>query len=1131
MPDELRNWLKGFGLDKYEEIFTSNEIDLSTLPLLTEEDLKDLGLSLGARRRLQAAIGQLPQSGLRPTASPPTNPALSSTSDGRSGAHTPAESGPALTAWERQPDARKPATVLFADVTGSTALTEYLDAEDTHAILDGVRQRMCAAVENNRGTLCRIMGDGVMAVFGAPVASEYHAAEACEAAVEMQHAIRNYANELKAQNGFELKIRVGLHSGEIVILVGGDEDKVEYDADGPTVPIAARMEQVAQPGEVYLTAATYALAGNRIEAESFDPVLIKGVSEPVKIYVLRHVRSAEEAGTDVWRTPFVGRRAELNQFRGSLDTCISEGQGQTMYVRGEPGIGKTRLVEEFSTIARDKGLSVHRGLVLPFGVGKGQDAVRSIVRSLLDLTPSSSEVERQRVIREVLADGLLESSQAVFLNDLLDIEQPLEQRSLYDAMDNATRNQGKQITISNLLCKTSSHGPVLIVVEDVHWADAITLAQLAALTRTVANVPSLLIMTSRVEGDQLDQHWRATTEGAPLTTIDLGPLRAQESIALISGYVDASDALAKTCLDRAAGNPLFLEQLLRTAQEGSEATLPESIQSLILARMDRLEPQHKKALQAASVIGLRFETDALCQLMNTSHYDVRDLVEHNLVRPEGAGYLFAHALIQESVYASLVKGQRRDLHRRAAEWFAGHDLVLYAQHLDRATDNRAPQAYLDAARSQFAQYRTEHALRLAERGLETAAIEREKFELNSFRGEILHDLGRVADSIETYQRNLDIAENDIQRCRARLGVAAGMRIMDELDEALKVLAEAEFEANREGLEAELARIHHLRGNLYFPMGKVDQCVQQHKIALEHARKIGSPELEAMALGGIGDGLYAQGRLLSASKFTSECLEVSHQHGLGRIEVANLPMFLGALYYQNDLHAARDEGLAAAESAQNVGHTRGEIQAHIVVFMAALDLGELDTARKHTELGLSLTNKLGAKRFVSRCLLSEGRIALAEGRSSDAIRILEQAITISRETGIGYIGAAILGTLALAYKDETKREQVLKEGEHILHNGCVSHNYFEFYQDAMETFLAVGDWERVGDYASKLEKCTEREPLPRTDFFIARGRTLASVGQGNRDDLTLQELQRLRDEARAVGLKYALPAIETALSVG
>ena len=168
-------------------------------------------------------------------------------------------------------------TILFADVSGSTARTERLDAKESHSLLYGATQRMCEAVEANRGTVCRFMGDGVLAMFGAPTASEQHAIEACEAALEMQAAVHRYNDD---HDGHELQIRIGLHSGEVVVLTVGDGDKLEYDASGPTVPIAARMEQSAPPGEIYLTAATQSLAQQRIEVESLAPILVKGVSEP-----------------------------------------------------------------------------------------------------------------------------------------------------------------------------------------------------------------------------------------------------------------------------------------------------------------------------------------------------------------------------------------------------------------------------------------------------------------------------------------------------------------------------------------------------------------------------------------------------------------------------------------------------------------------------------------------------------------------------------------------------------------------------------------------------------------------------------------------------------------------------------
>jgi class 3 adenylate cyclase/tetratricopeptide (TPR) repeat protein len=1117
MSKDVTQWLEALGLGKYAAIFAENDVDFRALPALSEQDLKELGVSLGHRRVLQQAIAGLS----RAREQLPAHRASRRTAATDAG----------LAAWERHPGERKPVTMLFADITGSTTLTETLDAEEAHGLLYGATQRMCEAVENNRGTVCRFMGDGVMAMFGAPVASEQHAVDACEAALEMQRAIGDYAADIESHHSSGIKIRVGLHSGEVVVLTVGEGDNVEYDASGPTVPIAARMEQIAAPGEVYLTAATQALGAERVETRALEPVTVKGLSEPVPVFALRRVLSVEEARPESARTPFVGRRPELNQLKGMLDACVEERQGQTVYVRGDPGIGKTRLVEELASAAAAKDVSCHRGLVLPFGVGKGQDAIRALVRSLLRVAPGGGKTDRRRAAETALTGGRLESDQAVFLNDLLDLAQPVELRALYDAMDNATRNKGKQRAVSSLLTTASRRRPVLVIIEDVHWADAVTLAHLAALTRTVAQCAALLVMSSRVEGDQLNSGWRARTEDTALITIDLGPLRTQDSIALISEFVDSADPVAKTCLERAAGNPLFLEQLLRTAQEGSVTRLPDSIQSLVLARLDRLEPEDKRALQAASVIGQRFDTDLLCHLLATTAFDAGGLVEHNLVRREATGYLFAHALIQESVYASLLTDQRRDLHRRTAEWFADNDTVLYAQHLDRAADERAPLAYLEAARSQSTQYRTQQAIRLVQRGLEITASGTERFELDSFCGELLAHLGNVVESMESYRRCLTLAEDDAQRCRARIGLAGGMRIMDRLDEALETLEKAEAEARVQDLKPELVRLHHLRGNLYFPLGNIEGCVEQHRAALKYARELGSAEFEALALGGVADGLYAQGRMRSAHDYCSQCIDVSRRHGLGRVEVANLNMMGGGgtLHFLNELRAAFDQSLRAVEAAHKVGHDRGELLAHIGVSMVSLDLGDPATAGKHAELGLALARGLGAKRFFARLMQCQARVLMVEGRNADAVNTLEAAMSIARETGIGYVGAAILGTLALSAQAPEPRDQFLSEGEELLRAGCVGHNYYEFYRDAIENCLNIGDWQRVERYASALEAYTRAEPLGWSDFIIARGRALADHGRGKRDKATMSELERLRGEAESVGLKPAIPALDVAVA--
>jgi len=470
--------------------------------------------------------------------------------------------------------------------------------------------------------------------------------------------------------------------------------------------------------------------------------------------------------------------------------------------------------------------------------------------------------------------------------------QPVELRALYDAMDNSTRNSGKRATVAELVTRASGRPPLLLVVEDLHWADRPTLDHLAGLTEAVADCPALLVMTSRIEGDPLDDAWRLRIAGSPLLTVDLGPLRPREAEALAGRYLDACGELARRCIERAAGNPLFLEQLLLNTEDGSEAApgVPGSIQSLVLARMDRLGPLDKQALQAASVLGQRFTPDALRHLVERRDYDCDCLVRQYLARPGGEDYyLFAHALIQQAVYTSLLRGKKRELHHRAAVWFAGRDPVLHAEHLDRAEDPSAPQAYLEAARALRDSFRYERALALVGRGLQLVRDRATIYDLTSLQGELLRDLGSIERSIEAFDRALKVADDDRQRCRSWIGIAAGQRVIGRFDEALAILDRAEAVAARSDFADDLAEIHHHRGNVYFPLGNLDGCLEQHRLALAQAERAGSGEAEARALGGLGDAYYLRGRMVSARDQVDRCVGLCRANGYVAIEAANLYM--------------------------------------------------------------------------------------------------------------------------------------------------------------------------------------------------------------------------------------------------
>ena len=1121
MVKKVAEWLHGIGLGQYSAGFEKNAIDWELLPDLDQETLKDIGVDVaGHRLRILKAITALQAD----QSSAISQADITATDETK----TRSPTGEDITAWSRTPGERKPVTMLFADIVGSTALTEKLDAEDAHDLLYRATQHMCQAVENNKGTVCRFMGDGIMAMFGAPIASERHALEACLAALAMQISIDEYANELEASHDTRIQIRVGLHSGEVVVLeVGDDPDKPEYDASGPTVPLAARMEQSATAGTILMTEGTRALAGDLIETNQQPAIAVKGVSEPIAVHQLYKVLSATELSTIVARHPIVGRKSELAQFRGLLEACLESGHGQTVFVRGEAGIGKSRLVEEMTNLAQERGFASPKALVLDFGASKGQEAIPSLVRSLLEITQNSCNNEKEAALDQAENDGIVNHKNRVFLNDLLDLTQSLELRDLYDAMDVQSRKEGKRMALVELVRNLAARNSVLIAIEDLHWADSITLDYLARLASAVAGCSALMVFTSRAEGDPIDMNWRASAGETPIVTWDLSPLRKEESIKLVSTFIDANESFAKRCIERAAGNPLFLEQLLLHAEKGFSESVPDSIKSLVLSRMDQLTVPDKQALQAAAVLGQRFNLDGLRFLIGDPHYECRSLVERHLLRPEGSLYLFAHALIQEGAYGSLIKRQRLGLHRQAAEWYSGRDSILHAEHLDYAEDVSASDAYLIAAKEQSGLYHPERALKLIDRGLEIAPVSN-RFALNYLKGELMRFLGSAPESIEAFRRAGEDAGDDIERCRTSMGLAEGLGLSGKNEELIGVLKDAEIIAKEHLMTLELSRIYQIRGTGYFYQNETEACLDANLASLKYARKANSPEAEAQAFSGMADAEYTRGHLISAYRYYDQCIELAREHGYSRVIAANLPMRGTMSLWQNDIESMKVDFREALNLAEKTRHVRAEMVTLLGARFLA-DIGELNEGEKWLQRGLALTRRLGWNNAEVYFVSDLGRIAIRRGDLLKGRKLAQEAVDKAKgiDSGMPSMGTTTLGVLALALEDPDQRQSTLEKAEAFLDTGAVTYNLM-FYEDAMESCLQMTQWDEVDRYAQALENYTRAEPLPRCAFFIARGRALAAYGRGNRDQNTMLELKRLHDESKQIGLKSMLRGLEATL---
>ena len=1089
---DVAAWLRELKLEHYEAAFRDNAVDGEVLSHLTDADLQQIGVLLGHRKKMLAAIARL-----HDEAGPSPQP------------------GYELAIAEGE---LRQVTVLFVDIAGYSALNSEIGAEQMHELLGGFFSKVDRVIRDHGGYVDKHIGDCVMAVFGAPVAHGNDTERAVRAALAIRATMANEATSTSRM----LKIHVGIATGEVIASGTGSDIHREYTVTGETVNLAARLTDEAGAGEILVSDGVLRALGSKLQCDDVGELVVKGFAAPVRAFRL----GAYDADADTTLGPLVGRDRELQQFTALLAACRGGSEGCCLYVRGEAGIGKTRLVREFESEAVASGFSCHVGLVLDFGVAI--DAIRALVRSLLGLSPSSSIEARAQTARSAVEQQLVPANDLVFLNDLLDVPQTADLRGLYDAMDNPTRLQGRQQLLANLVKALSRRAPCMLLIEDIHWADRSTLQSVATLANAVADCPAILVMTSRVDGDPIDSQWRADTPAASMITVDLGALRPREAVAFARSLIDAEDSAIERLVARAEGNPFFLEQLLRHSLHDTEGGVPGSIQPLVQARIDKLEPLAKRALQAASVLGQSFSLDALRHLLDDPTFDCSDLVAKALVKSMGQQYLFAHALIRDAVYASLLRARRRELHGKAATWYPSRDQTLLAEHLERAESPDAPAAYCDAAERQANLYRYEQALELTARGLTLATRTGDTVRLRQLQATILREIGKPQEAMAAFRALAEMAEDDEARCRAWVGVASCDRLLGSSDAGLAALEHAAPIAQRLKLDRELSEINYYLGSLAFSAGHIEKCLAHYSRAREFAVAIQDGECEARALSGLGDVHYGRGEMRVAIEHFKRCRILSQEHGYGRVEAGSIFMIGAIRRYLAEHEEALDDLRNATVRATTVNNLRTRMTALTIFGEQLVDAARSDEAHEALIEALRLADRFNNQRYGSYILYELGRCCYyAPSRRREAKAYLDKALAFGRRVDMSFVAPRALATLALV--DSAQRISALAEGMRVLHTGCLAHNVLWFYRDAIEAHLKAGDLEQAKACATMLEQYTRQDPLPWSQFVIERGRSLAEYAEGRRDHALFEELANLKGHGERAGLNIALPAITAALA--
>jgi len=752
---------------------------------------------------------------------------------------------------------RKQVTVLFADLKGSMELLGDRDPEDARKLLDPVLELMMEAVHRYEGTVNQVMGDGIMALFGAPVAHEDHAVRACYAALRMQESVKRHAEEAFRSHGVLIQIRVGLNSGGVVVRAIGSDLHMDYTAVGQTTNLAARMEQLAAPGTVLLAPMTLQLAEGYVQVASRGPVPVKGLSETIEVYEVvgpGAVRSRLHAAAARGLTRFVGRDAEVDELHRAMDHAQA-GHGQVVAVVGEPGVGKSRLFWEFTRSHRLQGWQVLESGSASFGKTTAYLPIIDLLKAFFRIEArDDTRTIREKVTGKVRSlDRALEPALSALLA-LLDV--PVEDPG-WARLDPPQRRQRTVEAVKGLLVRESQVQPLLLLVEDLQWIDAETEAVLDSLVEGLPTAKVLLLVNYRPE----HQHaWGPKTYYRQLRLDPLPASSAEDLLTSVLGTDPSLEELKCTLITRTEGNPLFLEESVRSlvetrtliggrgayrlARDATAAQVPTTVQAILAARIDRLSLDDKRLLQAAAVIGKDVPFALLLAVADLGEEDLRRGLAH-LQAAEflyearlfpDLEYTFKHSLTHEVTYGGLLQERRRDLHARLVDAIE----TLHRDRLGEQIERLAHHALRGEVWDKAVPYLRQAGLKAAAR----SALP----EARSWFEQALEVLESLPETRSTLEHGFEI----------RLELRPMLGQLGEYPRVLKRLLEAESIAATLNDDARQARVAAVMTNARSQLGELDEALVSGTRALEIAERRGDLRLRLLTTTYLAQAHYFRG---------------------------------------------------------------------------------------------------------------------------------------------------------------------------------------------------------------------------------------------------------------------------------
>jgi len=947
------------------------------------------------------------------------------------------------------PGERKQVTVLFADIKGSMELLEGRDPEEARALLDPALHAMMDAVHRYEGTVNQVLGDGIMALFGAPLAHEDHAVRACYAALAMQAMMRRYTEEVRRTHGLEVQIRVGLNSGEVVVRSIGNDLHMDYSAIGQTTHLAARMEQLATPGSIRLTAATLRLVEGFVRVNALGPFPVKGLSDPVEVFELLEAASTRtrlQAAVARGLTRFVGRQRELDALRQAQEQA-STGYGQVVAVVGEAGLGKSRLVWEFTHSHRTQRWLILESSSVSYGKATPYLPVIDLFKTYFQI----EDRDDGRRIREKVTGKLLTLDEALrpTLSAFLALlEVPVEDPQ-WQMLDPPQRRQHILEAVKRLLLCESQVQPLVLVFEDLHWLDTETQALLDSLIESLPTAHILLLVNYRPEY----QHgWGNKTYYTQLRLDPLPPESTDELLqALLGDDVGAQHAaplqgLTQLLIERTGGNPFFLEESIRTLVETQvlvgergayrlvkpfrSIQVPATVQAVLAARIDRLPPEEKRLLQTAAVIG----KDVLFSLLQAIADFPEETLRRGLMRLRAAeflyetslfpefAYTFKHALTHEVAYGGLLQERRRALYARIVEAIE----ALYPDRLAEQIDRLAQYAFRGEVWGKALTY-------LRQAGAKAVARSAYREAVACFE-QALVALKHLPEQRDTLEQAIDL----------RLDLRHALFPLGEFGSMLVHLRDAETLAKALDDQRRLGRVtsymtQNFRAwgiaNLQCLMGDHERAVTSGQRTLVMATATEDFARQVMAHYLLGEAYYALGDYQQAADFMRRNVESLAggrlRERFSRLGFAGLPSVFSRAYLVRcsaelgEFAEGITHGEEAVQIAAAVEQSVDLTEAYAAMGGLYLRQGEFHKAVAMLERSLTLIQPRDHPYWFPMLAVPLGAAHALSGRLAEALPLLEQAVAQSESMHIMGGHALQVAWLSEAYVLAGRPEEALQ----------------------------------------------------------------------------------------------------------